>query len=219
MFLFVAVATNVTKNYLYGQKPIRKLKLNLMKKIILGMLLISLSMTAVNAQFTKIGGGLAYGTGYWFNDEQFDDNRSGHFAGFLEGIYEITVPIHIAASITGFYPNVTKEELSKTTVSSVMVDINGHYVFNSLDRIEVYGLTGFDLLLTWRKIKYLEPEPMEPVTGTDNSFGLNIGAGTYIKVSDQFDVFAEAKYILSKYSQFMINAGVFINIDWLKKNE
>ncbi|MBN2633289.1 MAG: outer membrane beta-barrel protein [Bacteroidales bacterium] len=189
-----------------------------MKRFFLSLLLISLSLTAVNAQFTKIGGGLAYGTGYWFHEMEFDYNRSGHIAGFLEGIYEITVPIHVAASITGFYPNVTKEEMFKTTVSSVMFDINGHYVFNSLDRFEVYALTGLDFLLTWKKDKYLE-ETGEVFKETDNAFGWNIGAGTYIKVSDQFDVFAEAKYILSKYSQFMFNAGVFINIDWLKKHE
>jgi hypothetical protein len=53
----------------------------------------------------------------------------------------------------------------------------------------------------------------------DNAFGLNLGAGTYFKISDKFDIFAEAKYIVSKYSQFMINAGVFINVDWLKKHE
>ncbi|MBN1107934.1 MAG: hypothetical protein JXA55_04165, partial [Bacteroidales bacterium] len=75
-----------------------------MKRFFLSLLLISLSLTAVNAQFTKIGGGLAYGTGYWFHEMEFDYNRSGHIAGFLEGIYEITVPIHVAASITGFYP-------------------------------------------------------------------------------------------------------------------
>jgi len=195
-----------------------KLKLKLMKRLIISLLFISLSLSAVNAQFTKIGGGIAYGTGYWFHEVEFENNRSGHIAGFLEGIYEITVPIHVAASITGFYPNVTKDVMYKTTVSSVMFDINGHYVFNSLDRVEVYALTGLDFLLTWKKDKYLE-ETGEVFKETDNAFGLNLGAGTYIKISDQFDVFAEAKYILSKYGQFMINAGVFINIDWLKKHE
>lgn len=190
-----------------------------MKKLIIFILLLSVLTTAADAQFTKIGGGFAYGTGYNFNNDPFDAYRSGHFAGFLEGIYEITVPIHVAANVTGFYPNVTKDEFYKQTVSSVMFDINGHYVFNSLDRVEVYGLAGLDFLLTWYKSKAVGPEPFEPFKETDNAFGLNLGAGTYIKISNQFDFFAEAKYIVSKYDQFMINAGVFINIDWLKKHE
>jgi opacity protein-like surface antigen len=177
-----------------------------------------MTFSAVNAQFTKVGGGLGYATGYWFHKMEYDYNRSGHLAIFLEGVYEITVPIHVTGSFTYFYPHVTKQTFSKTTVSSMMFDINGHYVFNSLDRVEFYGLAGVDFLLTWKKEK-IESTMNEVFTENDNAIGLNIGAGTYFKVSDQFDLFAEAKYIVSKYSQFMVNAGVFINIDWLKKHE
>jgi hypothetical protein len=53
----------------------------------------------------------------------------------------------------------------------------------------------------------------------DNAIGLNLGLGTYMKITEQLDLFVEAKYILSKYDQFMLNAGVLINLDWLKKNE
>ena len=31
---------------------------------------------------------------------------------------------------------------TKTTVNTMMFDINGHYVFNSLDQFEFYGLAG-----------------------------------------------------------------------------
>jgi hypothetical protein len=40
-----------------------------------------------------------------------------------------------------------------------------------------------------------------------------------MKLTDQFDLYLEAKYILSKYPQFLLNAGILINIDWLKKHE
>ena len=40
-----------------------------------------------------------------------------------------------------------------------------------------------------------------------------------MKLTDQFDLYLEAKYIISKYGQFMLNAGILINIDWLKKHE
>jgi opacity protein-like surface antigen len=188
-----------------------------MKKLIISVVLTTISLSALNAQFTKIGGGVAYGSGFWFQKTEVDEYRSGHFAGFLEGIYEITVPIHVAGSFTYFYPHKEKYTLSKTSVSSMMFDINGHYVFNALDRIEIYPLAGLNILLTGKKDKMLSAN--ETFKENDNAFGLNLGAGTYFKISDKFDIFAEAKYIVSKYSQFMINAGVFINVDWLKKHE
>jgi hypothetical protein len=40
-----------------------------------------------------------------------------------------------------------------------------------------------------------------------------------MKLTEQFDIYAEAKYILGKYDQFMLNAGILINLDWLIKHE
>jgi hypothetical protein len=40
-----------------------------------------------------------------------------------------------------------------------------------------------------------------------------------MKLTEQFDLFGEIKYIISKYDQLMVNAGILVNIDWLKKNE
>jgi hypothetical protein len=96
-----------------------------------------------------------------------------------------------------------------------MFDINGHYVFNSLDKFEFYGLIGLDVLLAWKREKY----GTEVFPENDNALGLNLGVGSYMKITEQFDIYAEVKYILSKYDQFMLNAGVLINIDWLTKHE
>jgi opacity protein-like surface antigen len=54
---------------------------------------------------------------------------------------------------------------------------------------------------------------------SDNGFGLNLGAGTYFKLTEQFDLHGEIKYIVGKYSQLMFHAGILINLDWLIKNE
>jgi len=188
-----------------------------MKKNFISLLIAFLTIPAVNAQFTKIGGGIGYGTGFWFHEMEYDYNRSGHFPIFVEGIYEITVPLHVTGRISYFFPNVTKN-YDKVSVSSMMFDINGHYVFNSLDRLEFYGLAGMDFLLTWKKTTY-ESAMSEPITENDNAIGLNLGAGACFKITNQFDLFAEAKYIVSKYGQFMANAGILINIDWMKKHE
>jgi opacity protein-like surface antigen len=189
-----------------------------MKKLILSLFLVILASSALNAQITKIGGGMAYGTGYWFGKTELDSYRSGHFAGFLEGVYEITKPVRIAATFSYFYPHNEEYTFSKTSVSSMMFDINGHYIFNPLARFEIYGLAGLDFLLTWKK-ETMTGNTSETFTENDNSFGLNLGAGTYFSLSKKICLFAEAKYVLSKYSQFMANAGIFINVNWLPKQE
>jgi outer membrane protein X len=99
----------------------------------------------------------------------------------------------------------------------MMIDINGHYVFNSLDRLEFYPLVGMNFLLTWKRTK--DSYMNEVIPENDNAIGLNLGAGACFQITKQFDLFAEAKYIVSKYDQFMANAGILINIDWLRKHE
>jgi len=186
-----------------------------MKKLLFALVVIIMTWPAVNGQFTKIGGGTGFTSGYYFHEMKYDENKSGHFFASLKGIYEITVPIHISPSVTFFIPHVYKDFDTKYTVNTLMFDINGHYVFNSLDQFEFYGLAGMDVILAWKREKYMD----EVFPESDNALGLNLGLGSYMKMTDQFDIYVEAKYILSKYGQFMLNAGVLINIDWLKKHE
>lgn len=192
-----------------------------MKKINILFILAILSFSAVNGQFTKVGGGLSYGTGFHFHNETTGsgaDLHRGPFAGiFMTGIYELNLPIHIAPSFTYFIPR-TNEVLQgtfteKTRVSAMMFDLNGHYVLNSLDRFEFYGLAGLNI--TFAKLKWLRSAS----SGTDNALGLNLGVGTYMKMTEQLDLLVEAKYIVSKYDQLMLNIGILLNLQWLSKNE
>ncbi|HPI68832.1 MAG TPA: outer membrane beta-barrel protein [Bacteroidales bacterium] len=188
-----------------------------MKKTTLFLLLIIATTPLMKAQVMKAGGGLAYGSGFYFNNYEHSDYRSGHIAAFLTGSYEINDMIHISPSFTVFFPNITKSgDDYKMVISSAMFDINGHYVFNYYDNYEFYGLAGLNILMAWEKTK---APGIDVFRENDNALGLNIGAGTLMKVTDQFDFFVEAKYIISKYDQFMFNAGVLFNIDWLINNE
>jgi hypothetical protein len=189
-----------------------------MKKLIIILLVIVSFLANTNAQFTKIGGGLALSSGFYFHEITTQDaNRSGKIALSLKGIYEISLPLHISPSITYFYPHITKNQADKTTVSSMMFDINGHYVFNSLKQFEFYGLAGLDVLLAKKKDVY---EFSGTFKESDNALGLNLGVGTYMKITETFDIYGEAKYLYNgKYNQFMFNAGILLNIDWMKKHE
>lgn len=187
-----------------------------MKKYLLTFILSIAAITISNGQFTKLGGGLGFTSGYNFHEMEYDYNKSGHFLGSLKGIYELSLPVHISPAISFFVPHVYKEMDSKYTVNTMMFDINGHYVFNELDKFEFYGLAGLDIMLAWKKEKYFDDVYKEK----DNALGLNIGVGTYMKITEMLDLYAEGKYLWNnKYNQFMLNAGILFNIEWMKKNE
>lgn len=197
-----------------------------MKKLYILLFIAVTSFSLTNAQFTKVGGGLGFTTGYPFHQMDWDYNKSGNLNIFVKGIYEISLPLHISPSFTFFLPHVWKSASinseSKITVSTMMFDVNAHYVFNSLDQFEFYGLAGIDILIANKK-DVMTITGSVPFTETlkehDNAIGLNLGLGTYMKLTDQLDLSVEAKYLVSKYHQFMLSAGVLLNIDWLKKNE
>jgi opacity protein-like surface antigen len=193
-----------------------------MKKLIVMFLFMIFVLAYTNAQFTKIGGGLAYGTGFHFNNVTTPQYEAALHEGpvigiFFAGIYELNLPFHIAPSFTYFIPRTNKPTQAfggeGTRVSEMMFDFNGHYVINSPDRFKFYGLAGLNITIA--KLKWLGTSS----SGSDNALGLNIGAGTYIKLSGQFDFCGEVKYIVSKYDQLMVNGGILINLDWMKKHE
>jgi opacity protein-like surface antigen len=193
-----------------------------MKKLYILLFITVTAFSIANGQFTKIGGGLVYGTGFHFNNvtsPSFEANlHRGPFIGiFVKGIYELNLPIHISPSFSYFIPrtNESGEQTfsQKTRVSEMMFDLNGHYVINSLDRFEFYALAGLNL--TFAHLKWVGTES----SGSDNALGLNLGAGTYMKMTEQLDLSLEAKYIVSKYDQFMLNVGILLNLQWLNKNE
>jgi opacity protein-like surface antigen len=190
-----------------------------MKKAMVILPLIILIISSANGQFTKIGGGLTYGTGYHFNNERglvADLNRSPRAGIIVKGIYELKLPVYLSPSFTYFIPrtNLTGTPAGngeETRSSSIMFDLNGHYVFNSDDRFEFYALGGLNI--TFAKIKRIGIS----YSGTDNVPGLNIGAGTSIKLTETMVIFGEIKFIVSKYDQVLVNAGTLVNIHWSEK--
>lgn len=194
-----------------------------MKKLLTaGIFALSVFYTS-QGQFTRVGSGPGFTTGFPFHQQTWEANQSSKFDMFLKSIYEISMPLHISPSFTWIFPNVTKEighyEEMKNSVSAVMFDINGHYVFNSLDRFRFYGLAGIDILLARKKnVITIDNSEIKNIE-KDNALGLNLGAGTYILLAGPVDLFVEAKYVVSKYDQFMLSAGALLNLEWLIRKE
>jgi hypothetical protein len=188
-----------------------------MKKLIVTVLIIFYVLSGANAQFTNIGGGVALTSGFQYNGQTTTANKSGLIAISLKHTHEISGPLQFSPDFTFFYPHITINQFDKTTVSSMMFDINIHYVFNWLDRFQFYGLAGPDLLVAWKKETF---ERSATYKEKNDVFGLNLGIGTYVKMTKQFYIYGEVKYVLNKqYSQFMLNTGILLDIDWMKKHE
>jgi len=190
-----------------------------MKKLTLIITISLACLLGANAQFTKLGAGISYGTGVYFHDEtDTESHKTKGLAFTLEGIYEISLPLHVAPSFTIFMPRTTDYFDSKNTITAYLFDINGHYVFNSLDRFEFFGLGGLNFTILRNKWTY-EFDGTTTDASSETALGLNLGGGTYMKMTEQLDLFGEVKYIISKRDQFMITVGVLMNIDWMKKNQ
>ncbi len=191
-----------------------------MKRLLVIFLIVISAFYDLNAQFTKAGAGLSCGTGFHFDNETGSpaDLLRSPFAGiFITGIYELNQAFHIAPSFTWFFPRTNQSGIGsvgeKTRVSAMILDVNGHYIFNSPDRFVFYGLAGLNI--TFAKIKWVGTVS----SVSDNAMGVNIGAGTCVKITEKFDFCGEVKYIVSRYGQFMANAAILVNIDRLKKHE
>ncbi|MCF8223678.1 MAG: porin family protein [Bacteroidales bacterium] len=194
-----------------------------MKKTIFCLSVFLLTGLVANAQLTKIGGSLAYNSGYYFNDEQFSDHKTGNPVVSATGIYEISLPLHIKPSLNIYIPNITKFEdafgSEKRIVSAFSLDLDAHYVFNALDRWEFYGLAGLNILYARMKYKIDFENFAETTITTNNSLGLNLGAGSYFRLKDEFDLFFEVKAIIASQVRFAGTAGILLNVDWMKKHE
>jgi hypothetical protein len=98
-----------------------------------------------------------------------------------------------------------------------MFDIDGHYLLNASDRFEFYGLAGLDIIFANNKYS---SQGLPASKESDNAPGINLGAGTFIKITEKFDICGEAKYVFNgRYNQFIINAGVLLKIDKKKKHQ
>lgn len=194
-----------------------------MKKLIFLSLISVLNIYVASGQLTKIGGGLNYGTGFHYNNlksgSDADLYRSPLIGIYLKGIIETKGPVQICPSFTFFIPRANRipdigSTYKSTKINEMMFSLDGHYVVIRQTWLELYGLAGLNITLA--TIKWSD-KTFSP--GVDNALGLNLGGGSKVKISEKIDLNAEVKYILGKYRQLMINAGLLINFNVLNKKE
>lgn len=84
------------------------------------------------------------------------------------------------------------------------LNANAHYYFFNQDVFELYGLGG----LNFARVAYDGPAG----DFSNNEIGLNLGIGTNFQIGKTFVPFAELRFTLGEYDQFVLGGGVKFNI-------
>ncbi|WP_452231611.1 outer membrane beta-barrel protein [Lacinutrix sp. MEBiC02595] len=166
------------------------------KKLFLFATITFLFATQMQAQIS-IGGGLAY-------------NEKISAPGItLKGVFTITDNIAISPSASYFFGN----QLYGYKRSILAVDVNAHYYFDIIEsKLKVYPIAGvnFSSYKTGGYNNAFFTDNTYQVK--DNAFGGNIGAGATYQFTEKLKVYLEPKFVVSDYSQVVINAGVLLNL-------
>lgn len=167
------------------------------KKILLLFSAIFLFAMQMQAQIS-VGGGLGY-----------NEKISGPGVT-LKGVFQITDNIAISPSASYFFGN----QIYGYNRSVIAGDVNAHYYFNIIEsKLKVYPVAGANFSSYKTGGSYYNGFfGYNTQKITDNAFGANLGAGATWAFSDKLRVYLEPKYILSDYSQVVINAGVLLKL-------
>ncbi len=165
----------------------------------------------LSAQVYRMGAGLCFGSGYQYNSSEMGN------PGFKVKTWvalDKRSTIHIVPTITVFNRNL--RDAGSYTISNYMYmgDVDGQFmVFHEgTVKIVVFGggnVTYLNSVIAQVDEKYPIPE-YAPDNQSEVVVGGNLGAGLELRMASQWDMNVSGKYILSKYSQFIISIeGVY----------
>ena len=138
-------------------------------------------MTQTASAQMSVGAGLSYGT----EIEELGIN--------IRFNYGFTEKIEGTANVTFWL--VGEEGINFTTIN-----LDAHYYFLDNEKFNVYGIGGLNIART--KIEFLG------VSASDSEYGLNVGAGIDLGLSDALGFFGEVKYVIGDADQLALTAGV-----------
>ena len=198
-----------------------------MKKILTLSLLLILLPCSLFPQAITVGGGVDFGTGFTYRTDAVSGSAannydSGNLGFFVRGGYKLESSAEISLSCLYALPASYEGSIADVgyshTVSSVMADLNVNYTVLEGGMADIYGVGGINLHFVGYKYSenYIDTNSGEEITfktkQSDNTIGLNIGAGTVFDVGERMSLFAEAKYIISYYGQFIFSVGMRFDI-------
>ena len=168
----------------------------------------------VSAQIYRAGAGLCFASGY-----QFNRNEIGNPGLKLKTWISLDKrnTIHIVPTLTAFNRNVLGAGFYTISNYMFMGDLDGQYMFFEEKTLKMVAFAGLNF--TYLSSIVAETDPKYPLNiyaphapGNLNDFGIggNLGAGLEMRMGSHWDMNFNVKYILSKYSQFIISIeGVY----------
>lgn len=162
-----------------------------MKKLLgfaLSMMLvigISSTATAQEGAFT-IGAGLAYGS---------EIGGDGEMGLDLHALYGVTNDIRVGAGFTYYLVDAP----AGVDFSASELNLDGHYMFMNDSELAVYGLAGLSIGMV--------SVESGGISNSDSEIGINLGGGLEYNMGS-IALFAEPKYTISGFEQFVVKGGV-----------
>ena len=198
-----------------------------MRKILILVISILPLTNTIFSQNIEVGGGGFYGTGFNYRTDSFsgsgaDNYESGNIGFFIKGGYGLAPQTKIVLTCLYTLPKSTEGSIAdvdyRHTVGSGMADLDLNYAIFGGGSLNLYGIGGLNLHFVGYQYRedYIDNDSGEEVTfktkQSDNTMGLNIGVGALTKIGENISMFAETKYIISYYGQFLFSVGFNFDI-------
>lgn len=167
-----------------------------MKKVILVTALLLTFAAALNDAFAqkmnnRIGPMLAFESG-----DGYDETGLGVVAEF--GVAE---KLTIAPQFILFFPD--------NDQSFFELNANLNYYFFAKDVFELYGLGGLNFARAGYEYTDINGDDQKD---SNTELGLNLGIGSNFQIGQTFVPFAELRFTIGDYDQFMLGLGVKFNL-------
>ena len=177
-----------------------------MKKIFLvsgwlAVLFAIASVSDIDAQFNRFGGGLVFNSP--MNSPDLEIGNPGFNA---RGVYEINEQFFLIPGLTFQLPKTkTYSEGDQKKTTLLNVNLNATYTLATEGTLLFYALLSPCLSSIYTKWDTDRPE-LE--SGMEILPGLGVGTGIEMIVEKDINAFTQVKYIVSKYQQLVISIGV-----------
>ena len=167
--------------------------------------------SSASAQIYRVGAGLSFASGYQFNHSDVGN------PGFK---IKTWIPMdrrstfNIVPTLSAFNRSIMNAGNYSIMNYLFMGDLDGQYMFYEEQTLGIVAFAGANF--TYLNSVIIQNDPKIPIANTapgdlsDYAIGANLGAGLEMRLAPRWDMNASVKYIVSKYSQFIISVeGVY----------
>ena len=167
-----------------------------------------------SAQIYKAGAGLSFASGVDFNQSE-NGNPGLKLKTWIS--LDKRNNFHIVPTLTAFNPDVRDAGYYTLSNYMFMGDVDCQYMLFEEGTLKMVVFAGVNFTYLSSKVEESDPKypldvyaPNAPGDLSDNGLGGNVGAGLELRMGAHWDMNINAKYIVSKYSQFIMSVeGVF----------